>query len=118
MALARDFIERDPERSFLYERIGSLNPPSTLPSVLPKLAAMQVEVAQLAGFRVPTLVLVGTDDAFFSVEGLRETAAAIPGARFTVMAGAGHSAYFEQPERFNPIVEAFFEETSAWRASS
>jgi len=105
-------------RSFLYERIGSLNPPATLPTVLPKLGAMRVEAAQLAGFRVPTLVLVGTDDAFFSVDGLREAAAAIPGARFTVMPGAGHSAYFEQPERFNPLVEAFFEESGAWRTSS
>jgi 3-oxoadipate enol-lactonase len=118
MALARDFIRYDPMRSFLYERIGSLNPASTIPTVLPKLAGMRIEAAQLAAFRVPTLVLVGTDDAFFSVDGLREVAAAIPGARFTVMQGAGHSAYFEQPERFNPLVEAFFEETGAWRTSS
>jgi 3-oxoadipate enol-lactonase len=118
MALAASFLERDPVRSFLYERIGSLNPPTTLPTVLAKLGGMRVDAAQVAALRVPTLVLVGTDDAFFSVEGLREVAAVIPGARFTVMPGAGHSAYFEQPERFNPIVEAFFEETGACRASS
>jgi pimeloyl-ACP methyl ester carboxylesterase len=118
MALARDFLQRDPVRSFLYERIGALNPPATLPAVLPKLAAMRVDPAQLGGFRVPTLVLVGTDDAFFSVDGLREVAGVIPGARFVVMQGAGHSAYFEQPEQFNPIVQTFLEETGAWRASS
>jgi pimeloyl-ACP methyl ester carboxylesterase len=118
MALARDFPAVDPMRSFLYERIASLNPPSTLPTVLPKLGAMRVDAAQLAAFAVPTLLLVGTDDAFFSADALREVAAAIPGARMTVMPGAGHSAYFEQPERFNSIVEAFFEETGAWRSSS
>jgi hypothetical protein len=35
-----------------------------------------------------------------------------------VLEGAGHSAYFEQPERFNPLVQTFFEETGAWRTSS
>ena len=118
MALARDFIRRDPVRSFLYERIGALNPPATLPSVLPKLAAQQVAPAQLGDFRVPTLIVVGTDDAFFSVEGLREVAGVIPGARFVVLEGAGHSAYFERPEQFNPIVQTYLEETGAWRTSS
>lgn len=118
MALGRSFLADDPVRSFLYERIGTLNPPATLPTVLPKLASLRVEAAQLAGFRVPTLVVVGTDDAFFSVDALREVAAAIPGARFAVIPGAGHSAYFEQPECFNPLVEAFLEENCAWRSSS
>jgi pimeloyl-ACP methyl ester carboxylesterase len=118
MALAREFIRRDPVRSFLYERIGALNPPATLPSVLPKLAAMRVDAAQLGDFRVPTLVTVGTDDAFFSVAGLREVAGVIPGARFAVLEGAGHSAYFERPEHFNPLVQTFFAETDAWRTSS
>jgi 3-oxoadipate enol-lactonase len=79
---------------------------------------MQVAPAQLGDFRVPTLIVVGTDDAFFSVEGLREVAGVIPGARFVVLEGAGHSAYFERPEQFNPIVQTWLEETGAWRSSS
>jgi len=118
MALARAFLERDPMRSFLYDRIGSLNPPATLGTVLPKLAALQVDRAQLAGFRVPTLLLVGTEDAFFSVDGLREVADAIPGARLHVLPGTGHSAYFEEPELFNGLVESFFAEIGPWASSS
>jgi pimeloyl-ACP methyl ester carboxylesterase len=118
MALARAFLERNPARAFLYERIGSLNPPATLGSVLPKLVAQRVDPAQLAGFRVPTLVVVGTEDSFFSVEGLREVADAIPGARLRVLPGAGHSAYFEEPEVFNGLVESFFEEIEPWASSS
>ncbi|RIL06908.1 MAG: alpha/beta hydrolase [Proteobacteria bacterium] len=118
MALAPDFPQRDPMRAFLYEQIASLNPPATLPTLLPKLGALRVEPAQLADFAVPTLVTVGTEDSFFSVEGLREVAAAIPRARFHVFPGVGHSAYFEEPAAFNGIVDAFFEEIAPWRSSS
>ena len=118
MALARAFLERDPARAFLYERIGSLNPPATLGIVLPKLVAQRVDPALLVAFRVPTLLVVGTEDSFFSVEGLREVAAAIPGARLQVLSGAGHSAYFEEPDVFNRLVESFFEETGPWASSS
>ena len=118
MALARSFIERDPARAFLYDRIGSLNPPATLGAVLPKLVALRVDPAQLAAFRIPTRVIVGTEDSFFSVEGLREVAAAIPEARLHVLPGAGHSAYFEEPDVFNGLVESFFEEIGAWASSS
>lgn len=111
MALARDFPARDPMRAFLYEQIHGLNPPSTLPSLLPKLGAARVDPSRLAGFGVPTLLVVGTDDAFFSVDGLREVAATIPGARLEVLPGVGHSAYFEEPARFNRLVESFLDET-------
>jgi pimeloyl-ACP methyl ester carboxylesterase len=118
MALARAFIESDPTRSFLYDRIGSLNPPATLGTVLSKLPALQIDPARLADFRVPTLLLVGTEDAFFSVEGLREVAGVIPGARLRVLPGTGHSAYFEEPVVFNGLVESFFEEIGPWASSS
>ena len=118
MALATAFLERDPARAFLYERIGSLNPPTTLGAVLPKLVAQRVDPARLTAFRVPTLLVVGTEDSFFSVEGLREVAAAIPGARLQVLPGAGHSAYFEEPDVFNGLVESFFEEIGPWASSS
>jgi pimeloyl-ACP methyl ester carboxylesterase len=34
----------------------------------------------------------------------------IPGARFEVIDGAGHSAYWEQPEVWNQIVTRFLNE--------
>jgi pimeloyl-ACP methyl ester carboxylesterase len=85
--------------------------------MLPKLIALQIDPAQLAAFHVPTLLMVGTEDAFFSVEGLREVADAIPGARLQVLPGAGHSAYFEEPDVFNGLVESFFEEIGPWASS-
>jgi pimeloyl-ACP methyl ester carboxylesterase len=118
MALASDFPKRDPRRAFLYEQIGALNPPGTLPALLPRLGAMRVAHDRLAALTMPALLLVGTEDAFFSIEGLREVAALLPRARLHVFPGVGHSAYFEEPDAFNGIVDAFFEEIPQWGATS
>ena len=40
----------------------------------------------------------------------RYPADTIPNARFEVIAGAGHSAYWEQPDRWNNIVLNFLKE--------
>lgn len=118
MALAPDFPARDPRRSFLYEQIAGLNPPETLPAVLARIGGTSVDPSRLAGWSVPTLLLAGTEDAFFSVDGLREVADAIPGARLRVLPGVGHSAYFEEPDAFNGLVESFLGEIEPWAASS
>ena len=48
--------------------------------------------------RVPTLCLVGDQDGSTPVALVRETAALIGGARFEVIAGAGHIPGIEKPE--------------------
>src|SRR4029453_16486889 len=116
-ALATKFLDRDPARAFLYQQIAALNPPATLPAILSKVGSVRVDPARIADFAVPTRIVVGTDDAFFSVDGLREVADAIPGAGFDVLPGAGHSAYFEEPAAFNAILDSFFEEV-AWGSTS
>ena len=118
MALAAGFAARDPERYFLYEQIAALNPSDTVAVYGRGLAETRVEPTRLAGFAVPTLVVAGSEDAFFSVAALREVAAAIPGARLEVIEGAGHSPYWEMPDAFHARVEPFLEESGAWNASS
>jgi len=44
----------------------------------------------LAAIKVPVLVIHGTDDSLIPVEGGKETAAAIPGARLILIEGMGH----------------------------
>jgi pimeloyl-ACP methyl ester carboxylesterase len=46
--------------------------------------------AAIANVRVPTTVVWGDHDPFFSVDTGRKTAALIPGARFVVAPGCGH----------------------------
>lgn len=51
--------------------------------------------ARLADVRVPTLVLHGEDDPLVKVEGGRDTAAAIPGAKLKTYPGWGHDLPME-----------------------
>lgn len=54
----------------------------------------------LRALAVPTLVIWGDRDLFFSLDQGRRTAAAAPGAELRVYPGAGHFTAEEQPERF------------------
>jgi pimeloyl-ACP methyl ester carboxylesterase len=118
MALAPGFEARDPARAFLYEQIAAANPPDTVDVYGRGLGAVRVRPEELTGFRVPTLVLGGAHDLFFSPAGLCEVAATIPGARFRRVEEAGHSPYWEQPAVFNAEVTGFLEEVAAWGSSS
>jgi 3-oxoadipate enol-lactonase len=52
---------------------------------------------QVGGIATPTLVVVGEEDGSTPVPLVRACAAAIPGARFEIIAGAGHIPSIEQP---------------------
>lgn len=67
------------------------------------------ELAQIA---CPTLVLVGTEDQVSRPGEMHEIAAAIPGARFTQIARAGHLSNIEAPTDFNHAVIDFLREVS------
>jgi 2-succinyl-6-hydroxy-2,4-cyclohexadiene-1-carboxylate synthase len=66
-------------------------------------------LAALAGLRVPTLVIVGEQDAPFRPHAER-MAAAIPGARLVVIGDAGHSPQFEAPEPWWDALSTFLDE--------
>lgn len=70
---------------------------------------------RVAAIRAPTLVLCGSDDRVTPPELSRELAASIGGARFELIAGAGHLANIEQPEAFNHCVAAFLADVEATR---
>jgi pimeloyl-ACP methyl ester carboxylesterase len=63
--------------------------------------------AELADCRVPTLVVCGGEDRVTPPEINRKVAAAVPGARFALIAGAGHLPNLEAPEKFNALVGDF-----------
>ncbi len=56
---------------------------------------------------VPALVLWGAADRVVTPDYGRAFAAAIPGARFELIEGAGHLPHLEQPEKFARAVTAF-----------
>ncbi len=73
-------------------------------------AAMHDVRGALDEITVPTLVLAGEHDALLGTEAPRALAAAIRGATFTIIAGAGHDLTLEQPLTTAARVALFFAE--------
>ena len=63
----------------------------------------------LAGVAVPVLVVAAAEDAVIPVEEMRAMAAAIPGARFEVVAGSGHLVNLEQPALVGRLLAGWLE---------
>ena len=62
--------------------------------------------------RVPTLVIVGDQDASTPPELAREMAALIPGARLEIVARAGHLPCIERPDALRVLLEAHLKEVA------
>jgi pimeloyl-ACP methyl ester carboxylesterase len=62
---------------------------------------------ELAAIDCPTLVVVGTDDSISPPAEVAAMAAAIPGARLTEIAGAGHLSNLEKPAEFVAAIADF-----------
>jgi 3-oxoadipate enol-lactonase len=113
-AYSAQFQHREPARCFLYQQISGLNVhvPADL---LTKLTAMRHQVEPLIARRIPTMLLVGEEDALTPAKTMELMARRIPHARFVKIPGAGHSVYFERPDEFNRIVLDFLNSAFAGR---
>ncbi|MFI0975627.1 alpha/beta fold hydrolase [Streptomyces sp. NPDC021093] len=67
---------------------------------------------RLGRVRVPTTFLHGELDTEVPLAIPRECASLIPGARLTVIEGAGHMSQQDQPERFNRALRAALHQTA------
>jgi pimeloyl-ACP methyl ester carboxylesterase len=61
----------------------------------------------LAAIRVPTLVIVGREDALTPPEMAQEIAAGIPGAKLEIIEDCGHLSTLEQPAAVNRLMRAW-----------
>ncbi|WP_220183071.1 alpha/beta fold hydrolase [Sphaerisporangium album] len=66
---------------------------------------------------VPTLVVVGRDDAFTPVADAEYLRDRVPGAALVVVEGAAHMPNLERPERFDAAVRALLAAVGAVRAA-
>jgi pimeloyl-ACP methyl ester carboxylesterase len=69
-------------------------------------------LSRLKGIHVPTLVLWGASDHVVTQEYGRAYAAAIPSARFELVAAAGHLPWLEQPAETFTMVDRFVAATT------
>lgn len=66
-------------------------------------------VEELRQLQVPTLLVVGGSDTVITVAENRETAEAIPGARFEVLEGCGHTPQEECPDQLLTLIRGFLD---------
>jgi len=66
-------------------------------------------LAQLKEIKAPTLVVVGGEDRATSPRRAERIAAAIPGARLEVVAGAGHLSALERPDAVTSLLRGFID---------
>ena len=93
----------------LYQEFSELSPIGmayTLRGVQLKRPTMYELEAGLRTLRVPTLVLVGEEDAP-ALEPSRFLARTIPNATLKILPGTGHTLQLEEPEAFNAAVLEF-----------
>lgn len=83
------------------------------------MAARADSTPALAAISVPTLILVGAEDALTPPGESEAMRAAIPGARLAIIPGAGHLSNLEQPAAFNQALRGFLDGLGAdgktWR---
>jgi 3-oxoadipate enol-lactonase len=106
-ALGRSCVRRRPDLRYLYDQIGALNEVGFAAAARLFDRESRVAPAQAAKLTTPTLLLTGSEDLLFPPAMMHAVAKALPGASIQEVEGAGHSIYFEQPERFNAIVIDF-----------
>jgi pimeloyl-ACP methyl ester carboxylesterase len=71
--------------------------------------------AALAEITCPVLVLAGAQDDNAPPRMMQRMAKHIPGARFEIIAGAGHLAHFERPAAFRAALTGFLDSVTAVR---
>lgn len=72
--------------------------------------------ADVPRIAVPTVVLAGASDGVVTPVAAEALAAAIPGARLTVLPGAGHQAHIERPAEVAAVLRSAFASRSRYDA--
>lgn len=105
-ALDTDFQRREPALAYLYQALSMFGAPSPA-KIGPQLGAFSFKHDVLAHNRVPALFVVGERDAIFPVEVVKKASAYLADSKVAVIAGAGHSPYYERPRVWNRVVADF-----------
>lgn len=107
-ALSPGFEAANPALGILYRQINTLNPPRPrgfLGRPPPSYRGSMHEA--LVALGIPVQFIVGEYDMITSPELVREASGLVAGSSYHVVAGAGHSAYFENAAEWNRVVLNF-----------
>ncbi|MDN5860627.1 MAG: alpha/beta hydrolase, partial [Pseudonocardia sp.] len=112
-ALGATLRERNVTTSYLYQVLGSFGTPPSEDAVIDRLLRQSRRPADVERLRVPVLMLGGEHDELFPPALLRACGSLLPDVDVRVLAGVGHSGYFEDPEAWNREVGEFLASVSA-----
>ncbi len=110
-AVSPQLKERAEHLDFLYRAISRLNPPRSRDFLAPIPGYRGSSAERLAAAGFPILFLVGEHDAITPPAIIERCHQAVPGSRYVMIPGSGHSSYFEQPAAFNEAVLQFLDAT-------
>lgn len=102
-------IENDPARVAPMRDLMESNTARGVVGALRAMASRPDRRSLLSEIRLPTLVLVGEDDAITPPQASQEMADAIPGSRLEVIPRAGHLAPYERPAIANSVILRFLD---------
>ena len=105
-ALGEAFSARSPELAHLYQSLGRMGTADP-DVVIMRLLDVTYGEAEAARLTMPALLIVGDHDQLFAPAVIRSLADLLPDARVVEVSGAGHSPYFEEPQRWNEALDAF-----------
>jgi len=106
---ARITLEERPERVTPLRELMERNSARGVVGALRAMARRPDRRDALAGIRVPTLVIVGEEDAITPPAEAQALADAIPGARLEVIPASGHLAPYENPAVANAVILRFLD---------
>ena len=114
-AFAPGYGAREPEFYALYEQLFHFNTGFD-PAWRTRFSdpAVTLSPDSFGSYAVPTVFVVGEHDLFFPPPMVHEVAAYVPSATVIDFAGAGHSPYWEVPERFNALLADWLAKNTRW----
>ena len=99
--------EKNPDFVEAMHRMMSLAPAAGIAGALDAMLHREDSVPTLATISVPTLILVGEEDALTPASEARAMHHGIAGSDLHVIAGAGHVSNAERPAAFNHLLSEF-----------
>lgn len=104
-------FETRPEVVAAVRTVVERTAPAAIAAAQRGMAARPDVTSMLPSIRMPTLVLVGAEDAISTRDEMRAIAAGIPGARFVEILTAGHMTTMENPAAVNDALLQFLAPT-------
>jgi 3-oxoadipate enol-lactonase len=100
-------LKRDPEIAVKVFTMIAYTPPAGAAAALRGRALRKDYTESLTRITVPTLIIVGTEDAYTNVETAKQMHQSIPNSRIEVFEGIGHLPNLEAADRFNAVLHQF-----------